>query len=59
MSNLFSSGINFGFSVGDLVSNAGALVSTVGPYVLLGLSFAIAPKFISLIRSAVKGRGGE
>lgn len=55
--NIFPSGsINFGFSAGDLVSNAGALVQQVGPYVLLGLAFVVAPLFIGLIRGTIRGR---
>lgn len=50
--NYFSSGVSFGFSMGDILASAGGLLTSVGPYVAVGLAFILAPWFIRLIKDA-------
>ncbi len=45
-----ASGINFGFQASDILSNSGALVSSVAGFVLLGLAIAFAPRLIAFIK---------
>lgn len=57
MSIMPASGINFGFQASDLLSNSGALVSSVAGFVILALIFLVAPRFVSFLKSAIgKGR---
>ncbi len=44
------SGVSFGFSAGDVVSNAGALVSSVAPFVLLAMALMFAPMMVRFIK---------
>lgn len=48
------SGITLPFTAGQLLTAATELLGVVGPFVLLGLAFVIAPYIISLIRAAAR-----
>lgn len=50
-------GVTLPFSVADLVSAAMDLLTLVGPFVLIGLAFMLAPKFFRLVRAAFGGSG--
>lgn len=51
-----SSGVTWGFSGTDIFSNAQSIVTSVGPYVLLGIAVMFAPKLISIIKGVFRGR---
>jgi len=53
------SGVALPFSVTDLISSGSQLLAWVAGFVLLGLAFALAPKFISLIVGAFKRGAGN
>lgn len=52
--NIDFSGILLPFSAGDLLTSAVELLGVVGPFVLLGLAFVVAPYIITLIKNAAK-----
>lgn len=52
-------GVELPFSVTDLLSSGSALLAWVAGFVLLGLAFALAPKFIALIVGAFKRGAGN
>lgn len=54
MSGIDFSGITMPFSPADLLKAGVDLFGSVGLFVILGLAFVIAPKFISLLWSAVR-----
>ncbi len=45
------SGINWGFTPSDVITNAGKLVSGVSGFLLLILAFMIAPSLIDFLHS--------
>lgn len=50
------SGISLPFTAADLLTSATGLLTVVGPFVLLGLAFVVAPYLINLVKgSARKG----
>lgn len=51
-----TSGVSYGFTGGDIFSNAQSIVTSVGPYVLLGIAVVFAPKLISIIKGVFRGR---
>ena len=51
-----STGINFGFTGSDVLTNSTALVEGLGTFVILGLAVAFAPKLISIIKGVFRGR---
>lgn len=48
-------GITLPFSVTDLAGSGNALLTLVGPFVLLGMAFVFVPKIIRVIRGAFGG----
>lgn len=54
--NVLGSGISWGFSSNDVLSNSMALFGTIGGFVLLGVAITFAPLLVRLIRYAVTGR---
>ncbi len=44
------SGVTFGFSAGDIVSNAGALVTSVAGFILLAMAMMFAPMLVRFIK---------
>ncbi|MGF0472478.1 hypothetical protein ACQQ6W_23280 [Lysinibacillus fusiformis] len=53
------SGITLPFTPADLLSAGVALLGVVGLFVLLGLSFKVVPKLVSLIVNAFNAGGGR
>ena len=51
-----STGINFGFTGSDILTNSTALVGGLATFVILGLAVAFAPKLISVIKGVFRGR---
>lgn len=49
--------IGIPFSVGDLIKSGNGLLALIGGFVLLALSFLLAPKLIKLIRSSFNKKG--
>ncbi|MCU5197932.1 hypothetical protein [Bacillus mobilis] len=47
-------GVKLPFTVGDAVTGAMALVGVVGTFILLGLAFRLAPKFITLFFNSIR-----
>lgn len=52
-------GVTLPFTVNDLVGSANALLGIVGTFILLGLAFALAPRFFNLIRGAIQAARGK
>ncbi|WAI30002.1 hypothetical protein [Staphylococcus aureus] len=50
-------GVKLPFSVGDVVTGSMSLVGIVAGFVILGLAFKIAPKFISLFLNSFRTGG--
>uniref|UniRef100_UPI000E2A37DE hypothetical protein n=2 Tax=cellular organisms TaxID=131567 RepID=UPI000E2A37DE len=50
-------GVKLPFTVGDVVTGSMALVGIVAGFVILGLAFKIAPKFISLFLNSFRTGG--
>ncbi len=53
-----STGISFGFTANDIVTNAGALVGSVAGFILLAMALMFAPKLVGFIKG-VFGRGSR
>lgn len=53
------SGVTLPFTVNDMLSAAMNLVKLFGPFVLLGLAVAFAPKIINLFRKGASAGGGK
>ncbi|RIV28816.1 hypothetical protein D2Q93_02140 [Alicyclobacillaceae bacterium I2511] len=59
MSVIPSSGISFGFTPGDLLTNSSALVTSVAGFVLLALAFPVAMWFVHFIKGVLASRRGR
>lgn len=56
MSVIPATGISFGFTGSDVLTNSTDLVAGLATFVILGIAVAFAPRLISLIKGIFRGR---
>ena len=47
------SGVQMPFNISDLLQSAMGLITTIGPFVLLGIIVIFAPQIIDFLKSAI------